>query len=315
MLIQIKRMFVLAAFPVAVAGFFLSADAAPLYAAGKLNVVASSTFFEDLVKKIGGEKVETSSIASPKVNVHFYQPKPSDVRKVSKADLYVNYGLDLEAWSDPLLEAAGNPALFRGGPRNVDLSLGIPLSTPPALLSRAAGDQHLFGNPHYIMSPEHAKIMARTLVAKLREADPANAASYDENERAFQSRLDSKIAEWKAECAPFAGREVFSYHDDIEYFARFVGLKAERFLEPKPGIPPTPKHLEELERYAKEGGVKVIVAPTYFAKGTAEALASRIGGRVAVICQNAGEVPGTEDIFAFYDYNFKTIADALKIGS
>ncbi|HTL70131.1 MAG TPA: metal ABC transporter substrate-binding protein [Candidatus Eisenbacteria bacterium] len=305
MLIRLKHAFVLAAVALAAAG--------PLHAAdGKLNVVASSTFFEDLVKRIGGDKVEVKHVASPKVNVHFYQPKPSDVRNVSKADLYVNGGLDLEAWSEPLLEAVGNPALFRGGRGNVDLSQGIALTAPPALLSRAAGDQHLFGNPHYVMNPEHTRIMARTLAERLKEADPANAAVYEENERAFQSKLDAKIAEWKAECSSLAGKEIFSYHDDIAYFAQFVGLKVERFLEPKPGIPPTPKHLEELERYAKESGVKVVVTPTYFAKGAAEALAKRIGGTVAVICQNAGEVPGTEDIFTFFDYNFKTIADALR---
>jgi zinc/manganese transport system substrate-binding protein len=278
------------------------------WAGEKLNIVTTQTIFADLVKQIGKDKVNVSAIASPKYNIHFIQPKPSDVRKVAKADLYVNAGLDLEAWSDPLLEAAGQPQLFRNGPDNVDLSRGIRLlNVPDHPLNRAEGDIHAYGNPHFQMNPENAKVMVQTLVEKLKEKDPANASFYEDNAKAFLTKLDGKLAEWRNICAPIRGKEIISYHEDIAYFADFLGVKAEQFLEPKPGIPPTPKHMQFLEDYAKSKHITAVVLPTYFSQQQAQALAAKIQGHVITICQEVGEVPGTDDFFTFFDHNFKDI--------
>ena len=288
--------------------------ATPLFAVeGPLKVVATQTLYADIVRQIGKDKVEVKSVASPKFNVHFIQPKPSDVRNVAHADLVVYTGLDLEEWWGPLLEAAGKPDFFPGREKSVDLSRGIRiLKVPDHPLSRAEGDIHLFGNPHYIMNPENTKIMAGTILEKLREADPANSAYYEENEKAFVSRLDQKISGWKSLCAHCAGQEIISYHEDIEYLVDFLGLKVEQFLEPKPGIPPTPKHLEFLENYIKSKNIKAILMPTYFPKDAAESLSKRVGTKVVTVCQNVGELPGTEDVFGFFDYNFKQISEALR---
>lgn len=285
-----------------------------LFASGvPLKIVATQTLFADIVKQIGKDKVDVKYVAPPKFNVHFIQPKPSDVRNVARADLYVNAGLDLEAWSGPLLEAAGRPELFTGAEKNLDLSKGINiLNAPTQPISRAQGDIHAFGNPHYNMNPENSKIMAETILEKLKEIDPQNISYYEENAKVFISRLDEKISEWKKLCANFKGQEIISYHEDIAYFADFLGLKAEVFIEPKPGIPPTPKHLEFLEGYVKAHNIKAIVTPTYYPKDAAEKLAQRVGAKVVTICQNVGEIPGTEDTFSFFDYNFKQISEALK---
>lgn len=281
--------------------------------AAPLKVIATQTLFADLVRQIGKEKVEVKSVAPPKFNVHFIQPKPSDVRNVAAADLYVNAGLDLEAWSDPLVEAAGKPEFFRGGDRSLDLSQGLRLLNPPmGVLSRALGDLHIFGNPHYHMNPENAKIMAGTIVKKLQDIDSQNAAFYDENGKALIAKLDQKITEWKASCAGCAGKEIISYHADIAYVTDFLGLKAEQFLEPKPGIPPTPRHLEFLQSYAKSHNVIAIVMPTYYPQDAADALSKKVGVKVATICQNVGEVPGTDDVFSFFDYNFRQIQRLLE---
>jgi zinc/manganese transport system substrate-binding protein len=170
----------------------------------------------------------------------------------------------------------------------------------------------MFGNPHYNMNPENSKIMTETILEKLKEIDPQNASHYEENAKVFISRLDEKIAEWKKLCANFKGQEIISYHEDIAYFADFLGLKAEQFIEPKPGIPPTPKHLEFLEGYVKAHNIKAIVLPTYYPKDAAEKLAQRVGAKVVTICQNVGEIPGAEDTFSFFDYNFKQISEVLK---
>lgn len=279
----------------------------------KLNVVATQTIFADLVQEVGGDKVNVTAIANPKYNIHFIQPRPSDVRKVSKADLYFNGGLDLEAWSDPLLEAAGNPKLFRHAQNNVDLSVGIRLlEVPDHPASRSEGDIHLYGNPHFHMSPENAKVMVGTILEKLKETDPANADYYETNAKKFLTKLDRKISEWERMCAGCRGKEIISYHKDIAYFADFLGLKADEFLEPKPGIPPTPKHIQFLEDYTKTHKVKAIVLPTYYSHKQADKLASRVGAKVVTICQGAGELPGTEDFFDFFDHNVKAIAETLQ---
>ncbi|MBI4432324.1 MAG: zinc ABC transporter substrate-binding protein [Candidatus Omnitrophica bacterium] len=285
----------------------------PLHAEAKLQIVATTTTFADLARQIGRDKVNVKSIASPKFNIHFIQPRPSDVRNTARADLFIFTGLDLEAWVDPLLEAAGKADLFRGGPRNVDLSLGIRLlKVPRGNLSRASGDIHVFGNPHYAMNPENIRIVAGTLLLKLKEIDSANAHDYEANARDFISRLDQKIAGWKALSDPIRGKEVISYHDDFEYMADFLGIKAEQFLEPKPGIPPTPKHLQFLERYGKENHIRAIAMPTYYPKGPVEALAKRIDAKVVMIAQHIGELPGTDDILSFFDYNFSQMTEALR---
>ncbi len=291
--------------------FFLTAHA---FAAEKtLNIVATQTIFADLIKQVGKDKVIVTAIASPKYNIHFIQPKPSDVRKVAKADLYFNAGMDLEAWSDPLLEAAGQPQLFRNGSKNVDLSSGIRLlDVPQTPVSRSQGDIHLFGNPHFQMNPANAIPMVQIILAKLKEEDPENASYYENNAKAFLEKLNQKIAEWKNLCSSLKGKEIISYHADIAYFADFLGLKAEQFLEPKPGIPPTPKHLEFLEKYAKEHHIHAIVMPTYFQRDAANELAHRINAKVVTIAQGVGEVPDTDDFFSFFDYNFKQISEGSK---
>lgn len=274
----------------------------------KIQVVATQTIFADIVRKIGGDKVEVSAIASPKYNVHFIQPKPTDVRKVRKADLYVHNGLGLEAWSDPLLEAAGKPELFRGGRRNMDVSIGVKLlEVPEGGLTRAHGDIHGQGNPHIQMNPENARIFASNILGKLRELDPHNAQFYKDRSDVFLKELESNLARWKNTCSEVKGKEVFSYHADIAYFADFLGLVSEEFIEPKPGIPPTAKHFKFLEQYAREHQVRVILMPTYFPKSTADELARRINGVVLVVTQGVGELPGTNDFFSFFDHNFKTV--------
>ncbi len=309
-----KLRYFISSFVIAMLFFSCSLNPASCFAGeSKLKVVATQTMYSEIVKEIGKDKVDVKYVAPPKFNVHFIQPKPTDVRNITKADLYVDAGLDLEAWSDSLLEAAGKTEFFRGRERNVDMSKGIRLlDVPDHQLSRAEGDIHLYGNPHYNLNPENVKIMAENVLEKLKSIDPANASYYETNEKAFVSRLDEKMIEWRNLCAHCKGQEILSYHKDIAYFADFLGLKAEQYIEPKPGIPPTPKHLEFLEGYVKSKNIKAIVMPTYYPKDAAEKLSQRVGAKVVTICQNVGETPGTEDIFSFFNYNFKQISEALK---
>ncbi len=314
MFFKLRKWFFIALFPIVVFGSFLALCPGDLYANEKvLQVVATTTTYANLVKEIGGDKVVLNHVASPKFNVHSIQPKPSDVRNVSEADLFAYTGLDLEMWMDPLVEAAGKPQFFRGRERSIDLSRNIPLlGVPTHQISRSEGDLHIFGNPHYWMSPENAKIMIQTILEKLIEADPENASTYEQNAKDFVSRLDSKIVEWKTLCAHCVGKEVVSYHRDSEYLADFLGIKISQHIEPKPGIPPTPKHMQFLEGYMKRNNVKIIIRPTFYPVDSAEAVAERVGGKTVTICQNVGELPNLTDYIALIDFNVRQLSEALK---
>jgi len=265
-----------------------------------------------LVKAIGGEDVEVSYVASPKFNPHFIEPKPSDVLRVKRADLFVHAGLDLELWRGPLLDAAGNTKLFPGGPGELDLSQGIQLlEVPSQAVSRAQGDIHLYGNPHYWTDPENAKQMVRTISEKLSVLDPGHAADYQRNLQSFLTRLDERIQSWRARLAPYQGQELVGYHNEWPYLMRFAGLRMEHFLEPKPGIPPTPRQIEFIQQYIKAHGVRGIVQATYFPAQAAETLAKRTGDKVVFLCQNVGEVPSCSDYIATLDYNLSQLMSAL----
>lgn len=279
----------------------------------KLKVVATTTTFASLVREVGGDAVEVKSISLPKFNTHFFQPKFSDVRNVQKADLFVQAGLDHELWTEAILEAAGKPHLFRGAENNIAMSEGIQLlDVPESHLSRAQGDVHIFGNPHIWMSPENARIMTVNLLERLKKHDPENAVYYEQKAKDFLERLDQKIEEWKQAVIHVRGKEVVSYHKDIVYFADFMGFKVEQYYEPKPGIPPTPRDLIALQNYMKDNEIKAIIQPVYYSREATDALAKRVGAKVYIICQNAGEVPGTEDYISLFDYNVRTLSEALK---
>ena len=289
-----------------IAGAVTPAEAAPL------KIVASQAFFADLVKQIGGERVEVKFVAPPKFNVHFIQPRPSDIRNLAQANLAVYCGLDLEAWWGPLVEAAGRVDFFPGRDRSVDLSRGIRILNPPThAISRAEGDIHAFGNPHYQMDPRNALIMAGTIAERLTAIDPQGASSYEAALSVFRKRMEEKIAQWKTQCAGCAGKEVIAYHEDLNYLGDFLGVRMEQFLEPRPGIPPTPKQLVFLEEYGKTHAIRAIVQPTYYPADAAEAVAKKIGAKVITVAVNAGEIKGTEDVFGFFNYNIGELVKVL----
>jgi ABC-type Zn uptake system ZnuABC Zn-binding protein ZnuA len=238
------------------------------------------------------------------------------VLKVKKADVLVHAGLDLEAWRGPLLDAAGNPNLFQGGQGELDLSRGIPLlEVPDRPLSRLMGDIHIYGNPHYWLNPENAKIMAKAIAAKLSEIDPAHAETYQKRLADFLSRLDRKMADWRQRAATVQGKEAVGYHNEWPYLAEFLGIKVEQFLEPKPGIPPTPKQLGFLEEYIRSHRVRAIVQPTFSPRAASEALAKRTGAKVVTLCQNVGELPEAKDYFSLMDYNVQQLVQIFEEGS
>lgn len=297
--------------PAVLAGLCLLAASAQ--ADAPLQVVTTLSTFADLVSSIGGERVAVSAVASPRFNPHFIEPRPSDVLKVKRADLFVHAGLDLELWRFPLVDAAGNTDVRPGGARELDLSRGVRLlEVPDRPLTRAAGDIHLYGNPHYWLDPDNARVMAATIAEKLAALDPDGAEGYHRRLEEFLRRLDDATARWKAQAAPIRSREVVGYHNDLPYLMAFLGLRVEHFLEPKPGIPPTPKQVKFIEQYVTDKGIGTIVQATYLPAQTAEAVAKRTGMKVVLLCQNVRELPSCADYVAMLDYNVERLVEALR---
>lgn len=278
-----------------------------------LKVVATLSTFADLARSIGGEHVEVSSLASPTFNPHFIEPKPSDVLKVKRASLFIHAGLDLELWRGPLLDAAGNTRLFPGQPGELDLSQGIELlEVPTRAVTRLEGDIHIYGNPHYWMDSENGRKMAQAIAEKLSAVDPSHAQDYQRNLQAFLARLDIAMAAWRSRLKPYEGQELVGYHNEWPYLMRFAGLKMSQFLEPKPGIPPTPKQIEFIQQYAKERGIRAIVQATYFPTQAAEVLAKRTGMKVILLCQNVDEVPEASTYAAMVEYDVNQLVKGLQ---
>lgn len=278
-----------------------------------IRVVTTLSSYADIAKTIGEERIEVSSVASPRFNPHFIEPRPSDVLKLKKADLFIHSGLDLEAWRGPLLDAAAKAEFREGGAKQLNLSQGIPLlEVPSGQVSRAEGDIHQFGNPHYWIDPNNGLIIAQHICQKLSEIDPGSASFYRENLQRFEQVLGTKILQWKVVLAPYKGQALVGYHNEWPYLMSFLSLQMTNFIEPKPGIPPGPQHLEQLVKYIKAQNAKAVVQTTYFSSEAGEFLQKKTGIKVLSLCQNVGELPECSDYVKMIDYAVTQIASALS---
>jgi ABC-type Zn uptake system ZnuABC Zn-binding protein ZnuA len=182
----------------------------------------------------------------------------------------------------------------------------------PSSLDRSKGDIHAAGNPHYLVDPENAKIVAHNIAEAFARLDPGSAGVYRANEKAFAAKIDSKLVEWKQKLAPFKGAKLASYHNSWPYFARRFGLEIDLFLEPKPGIPPSPAHLASIIGKMKEQKVKAILHDPFLDRKTAETVAKATGATVVNVTQFPGGVKGTEGGYIpMMDYVVGAVANAL----
>lgn len=276
----------------------------------KIKIVTTTTTLADLAKQVAGDVAEIYTVASPRRDLHFIEPTPKDVLMVRQADVFIHEGLDAEPWRDPLLDAAGNRKFLGDAERAIDVSQGIELLEVPTDVSRLEGDIHLFGNPHYWLDPRNVKIMTRTVAENLSEIYPDHAADFQKNADGYLTELDKKIIGWTTLMAPFAGAPVVAYHQSWPYLAAFSGLRIAGYLEPKPGIPPTSRHLAQLEKIMAEENVRVVIRESYNDKRAPEKVAKKTGAKVLVLSQ----MPEKETYTAMMDQNFSLLASALENG-
>ena len=287
--------------------------ASSLNAKSKIRVVTTLTDLKSITEFIGGDNVDVFAIATGFQNPHFVDPKPSYILKLSKADMFVTIGLDLETgWVPPLLNSARNANVLKGAPGYVDASENVPLQQVPSSVNRGEGDIHIYGNPHYWLDPAIGKIIAQNICDGLIRLDRDNEALYRSNLKKFQDGIDAKIKEWTAQMLPFKGTKIIAYHNEWVYFEQRFGLKIVDFLEPKPGIPPSPSQLAKVINEMKQDHMKVIISSPYFTAESAELVARNAGGKVVTLATSVGADESIKTYFDLFDYNVGKMVDALK---
>src|SRR5206468_8335682 len=285
----------------------------PLVASAKLNVVATLPDFGALAREIGGDKINLVVLAKPTEDPHFVDARPSFVVSLRNADVLIDGGAELElGWLPPLLQNARNPKIEIGKPGRVQASQGIRLMNVPTNVTRAAGDVHALGNPHFTVDPIIAKAIAQHIAQSFSAVDAANAGFYDANYKKFEATINAKLQGWGAIMLPFQGQHVAAYHDSWPYFAHRFGLNIDVFLEPKPGIPPSPSHLTEVIGQMKAQQVKAIIVEPYHDRRIAEKVARSTGAKVVEFSQFPGGIPDTDSYVSLIDKLVSKIADALK---
>jgi len=278
-----------------------------------LKVVATTPDYAALAEAIGGDRVSIKTLAKPTEDSHFVDAKPSHVVTLNRADVLIESGAALEiAWLSTLVGSARNKTVLPGAAGRVKGSDGIVLLDIPATLDRSQGDVHAMGNPHFLMDPLNAGIVAAHLADVFCRLDPDGCASYQDNLSRFTRTLDARMKVWTETLSPYRGTSIVTYHNTWRYFARRFHLQADTFLEPKPGIPPSPPHLARVIKKMKAAGMKVILVEPFQARKTAAVVAGHTGATVVDVCQFPGGIPGTEhDYFALMDANVNAIARAF----
>ena len=293
--------------------FLFSACFFSFVKAGAIRVVTTLPDFKSITELIGGDKVSVSSIATGYQNPHFVDPKPSYIIGLSKADLFVTVGLDLEiGWSPQLLASSRNSKIQKGSPGYVDASVNIPLLQVPSSVNRAEGDIHIYGNPHYWLDPMNGKIIARNIADGLERIDPSNKNFYETNLKNFDNQIDSKMKEWLTKMAPYKGTKLIAYHNEWVYFETRFGLKIVDFLEPKPGIPPTPSQLVKVINEIKANNIKVIISSPYFTTSSSDVVAKQTGAKELTLATSVGAFSSIKNYFDLFDYDISQLTSILK---
>jgi ABC-type Zn uptake system ZnuABC Zn-binding protein ZnuA len=287
---------------------------APRTAEAQLKVVTSTTDLYDIAKEVGGDKIDAKHIGEGYQDPHFIEAKPSFVLQLRNADVWAFVGLDLEiGWMPLLLDGARNPKIRQGGSGYVDVSTAIRiLDTPQGNVDRSMGDVHPLGNPHYWLDPENGRRIARLFKAKFSQLDPANEATYDKNEKAFETRLNAAEKEWQGDLAAIKGKPVVAWHTSWRYFAEYNGMNIVAFMEPKPGVPPSPSHLYEVIQAVKRTGAKAIVMEPFYDRKVADLVAKQTGIQVLLLPPSVGGVKGIDDYIQLMKYDMATLAAAVK---
>jgi zinc/manganese transport system substrate-binding protein len=292
----------------------LLASTAPAHAQGKLNVIATTEDLASIGREVGGDRITIESIAKGYQDPHFVEAKPSFILKLQRADVLIAVGKELEiGWLPPLIQQSRNAKIQPGAPGYLDASLNVQiLEIPTGQITRAMGDVHPLGNPHYWLDPENGKRIGKGMADKFSELRPNERAYFQQRLTDFTTRLDEAQKRWLQQMAPYKGTKIVTYHRSFPNFAERFGLQIVGYVEPRPGIPPTPQHTLDLINDMKRQNIKLVLVEPYFDLKTPNAIGQQTGAEVLVMPPSVGGVKETTDYFKLFDYDINLLVDAIK---
>jgi ABC-type Zn uptake system ZnuABC Zn-binding protein ZnuA len=282
--------------------------------AKKLNVITATTDMAALAQEVGGDRINVESLAKGYQDPHFVEPKPSFLLKLRQADLLITVGLQLEiGWLPPLITQCGNARIQVGAPGYLDASqFSEILEIPTGVVTRAMGDVHPLGNPHYWLDPDNGRRLARGFAQKLGDLDPADNAYFQQRFQDFDKRLSAAEQRWDAEMARYRGRKLVTYHNSFPNFAKHFHLDVIGYVEPRPGIPPTPSHTIELIGLMKRENCKLVLVEPYFDLKTPNSIGAATGAKVVVYLPSVGGEKQVTNYFELFDYDIGLITKAFQ---
>jgi zinc/manganese transport system substrate-binding protein len=284
------------------------------HARAGLNVITSTEDLAALVREVGGDKVSAEALAKGYQDPHFVEAKPSFVLKLHSADLLVVVGRELEiGWLPPLITQSRNAKIQPGGQGYLDASLTARiLDVPTGQVTRAMGDVHPQGNPHYWLDPRNGRLIAKAIQDKLTAMSSGDASYFAQRYADFDRRLAEGEKRWQTAIAPYKGLKIVTYHRSWPNFAEVFGLEVVGYVEPKPGIPPSPAHQLELTQEMKRQGIKIILVEPYFDLQTPNKIARDTGAKVLVMPPSVGGVKEVQNYLQLFDYDVNLLVSAIK---
>jgi len=296
-------------------GLVLAVGAATMAAApaaAAVRVTATTADMAALVSVVGGDLVEVETIVPSATDPEAFEPRPSDLDRIRHASLLVRVGLGYDFWLDALINQVGDKRLMRGGDGYLDASAGIPLLEIRGQSAvNEGGHAHGVANPHYWLDPANAVIVTAGIAEALARVAPAERNRIVANRERFLAELEARRQRWSAMLAPFAGVKLVAYHNSWPYFARRFRLDVIDFIEPKPGVAPSPAHVAHLISEGREAKVRAIVHEPYEPEDASRLLAQKLGVPFVRLATSVGSFPHTDDYFALFDFNVGTLARAL----
>ncbi len=316
--------------------------------APKKKVICTLPVLQSIAQELGGGAVEATSLSKPDQDPHFVSPTPALMKRLREAELFLEMGMQLELWADEVANGSGNPKVTKGARGRLVASLDIPREEVPRVLDRSQGDVHPEGNPHLWLDPLRAKTVAKNVAAGLKGILPGQGAAIDERLRKFQARIDEamfgadllkevgaasltrhaldgtlhawlaekKLADraggWLRKSAPLRGQKVVEFHKTWVYLARLFGFEIVGSVEPKPGVKPGPRHLQDLQALIKAQNVRVLLVENYQDLANPRFLSEQTGARMAVVPTQPGGEPGTEDFAKMVDFILDRMLEAVK---
>ncbi len=283
-------------------------------AQAKLNVMTTTEDLASIAREIGGDHITVDSMAKGYQDPHFVEAKPSFILKLQKADVLICVGRELEiGWLPPLIQQSRNAKIQVGAAGYLDASLAATiLEIPNGNITRAMGDVHPLGNPHYWMDPENGKRIAKEMASKFSELRAGDAAYFQQQLASFTTRIDAAEKRWLAQMAPYKGTKMVTYHRSFPNFAERFGLDIIGYVEPRPGIPPTPQHTFDLENEMKRQNVKLVLVEPYFETKTPEKIGRDTGAQVLVVPPSVGGTKDVPDYCKLFDYDINLVVEAIK---